>query len=128
MIPAASALHTPQDIEQDALRVKPKFTPRRLTGPEKTGYQDGVWLGIRPYGFWFISSVLINARHCRAKRSNLLEKSLLPGIASAKTPRPVKYWPKASAVKRHLTGRAMTGEVDSLLEKQSFFIDHTDSG
>jgi hypothetical protein len=50
----------------------------------------------------------------RAKRSNL--------IASAKTPRPVKYWPKASAGKRHLTGRAMTGYGDSMPVKQSIAV------
>jgi hypothetical protein len=64
---------------------------------------------------------LINACHCERSEAIFLKK-LLTGIASAKTPRPIKYWPKASAVKRHLTGRAMTGYADSMPAKRSSFI------
>ncbi|MCF8108945.1 MAG: hypothetical protein K9J81_08120, partial [Desulfohalobiaceae bacterium] len=63
-------------------------------------------------------------RHCERSEA-IFQKSLLSGIASAKTPRPVKYWPKASAVKRHLTGRAMTGYGESVPVKRSFFTDQT---
>jgi hypothetical protein len=53
--------------------------------------------------------LLSRSGHCRINSPDLYSSSgKQPRLCFFHAPRPIKFWPKASAVERHLTGRAMT--------------------